>query len=71
MIEPADIEALSREEKFRMMDTLWDEISKEDPPPESPQWYQTLLEQTQYSVDAGKERTADWNEAKRRLRRPK
>lgn len=69
MIERADIEAMSREEKLRTMEALWEEISKELPAPESPQWHAELLEQTQSRVASGKETAVDWDEAKRRLRR--
>jgi hypothetical protein len=36
MITQADIENMTREEKLRAMEALWQEISKEDPAPKSP-----------------------------------
>ena len=39
MVMHADIENISREEKLRAMEALWQEISKEDPAPESPAWH--------------------------------
>jgi multiple sugar transport system permease protein len=44
MITHADIENMSREEKLRAMEALWQEISKEDPAPESPAWHAEVLE---------------------------
>ena len=68
MITKADIENMSREEKLRAMEVLWQEISKEEPAPKSPDWHAELLEETQSRVSAGTEKLVDWEEAKRRLR---
>ena len=68
MITHADIQNMSREEKLRAMEVLWQEISKEDPVPESPGWHGEVLEQTRSRVSAGTEQVVDWEEAKRRLR---
>ena len=68
MITHADIENMSREEKLRAMELLWQEISTEDPAPESPGWHGEVLEQTRSRVSAGTEPVVDWEEAKRRLR---
>ncbi|TVQ41598.1 MAG: acyl-protein synthetase [Spirochaetaceae bacterium] len=70
MITHADIEKMSREEKLRAMEALWQEISKEEPAPESPAWHGEVLEQTRSRVAAGTEQVMDWEEAKRRLRSP-
>lgn len=68
MITQADIEGLSREEKLRTMEALWQEILKEQPAPESPAWHGEALEQTRSRVSAGTEQTLDWEDAERTLR---
>jgi hypothetical protein len=68
MITQADIQNMSREEKLRVMEALWEAISKEEPAPESPDWHAELLKETQSRVSAGTEKLVDWDEAKRRLR---
>ena len=70
MITDAEIENMSREEKLRAMEALWQEISKEDPAPESPAWHAEVLKQTGSRVAAGTEQVVDREEAKRRLRSP-
>lgn len=70
MITHTDIENMSREEKLRAMEALWQEISKEEPLPESPAWHGVVLKHTQSQVSAGAEQAMDWEEAKRRLRSP-
>ena len=69
MITHDDIQRMSREEKLRAMEALWREISNEEPVPESPAWHGEALEQTQARLAARTERTLDWGDAKRRLRR--
>ena len=68
MITHADIENMSREEKLRTIEALWQEISKEDPAPESAAWHAEVLEKTRSRVAAGTEPVVHWEEAKRRLR---
>ena len=70
MITHADIEDMSREEKLRAMEVLWQEISREDPVSESPAWHGEVLERTRSRVFAGTEQLVDWEEAKRRLQNP-
>lgn len=68
MITQADIQNMSREEKLRAMEALWQEILNEEPAPESPAWHGEILDQTQARVSSGAEETVGWEEAKRRLR---
>ena len=68
MITQADIAGMSREEKLRNMETLWQEILKEQPAPDSPAWHAEALEQTRSRVSAGTEQTLDWEDAERTLR---
>jgi hypothetical protein len=69
MITQADIAKMSREEKLRAMEALWEEISKEQPAPDSPAWHESALEETRSRFVAGSEGSVDWEEAKRQLRR--
>jgi hypothetical protein len=68
MLTHAQIEKMSREEKLRTMETLWEVISKEEPGPESPEWHGEVLVETRSRLSAGAEKGLEWEEAKRRLR---
>ncbi len=68
MITAADIKNMSREEKLRTMEALWEAIAEEDAGLPSPAWHGEVLEQTVARVSAGTEAQVDWEEAKRRLR---
>ena len=69
MMNPADIENMTTEQKLEAMEALWEEISKEQPAPDSPAWHESALEETRSRFVAGSEDSVDWEEAKRRLRR--
>ncbi len=51
------------------METLWTELSKSETELESPPWHNDVLKETEARVAAGQERIADWETAKRELRK--
>lgn len=63
------IDKLSRAEKLQAMEALWDSLSKPDTEIESPSWHRDVLKETEARVAAGQERIADWETAKRELRK--
>ena len=60
---------LSREEKLRVMEAIWEDLSREAEPVESPDWHREALEETERRLQAGQERVVDWPEAKKELRK--
>jgi hypothetical protein len=65
----APIESMTWEEKLRTLEELWDSIAREGDRYESPAWHEQELKATQTRVESGAERSMDWADAKRRLRR--
>lgn len=65
MATSIDIRGLSREEKLRLMEAIWEDLTREDEPPESPAWHQEALQETDRRLAAGQERVLDWQVAKR------
>jgi hypothetical protein len=63
------IETMSRAEKLQTMEALWEDLSRTDAAVESPAWHQDVLRETEARVAAGQERIADWETAKRELRK--
>jgi hypothetical protein len=59
---------MSRDEKLRAMEDLWQSLSREEARLESPPWHEEALRQTAACHDAGKEQSIDWDAAKRELR---
>jgi hypothetical protein len=62
------IKQMSREEKLRAMEELWESLSGEGARFESPAWHGELLRETEQRYDAGQEQPVDWTVAKQELR---
>jgi hypothetical protein len=59
---------LPRSEKLKLMETLWEELSRPDDEFESPVWHAKELAATERRLAEGKEQVLDWDAAKRSLR---
>ena len=64
-----EIGHLSREEKLRVMEALWEDLSRETEQVESPDWHREALEETDRRLKAGQESVTHWQEAKKELRK--
>ncbi len=62
------IKQMSREEKLRAMEALWEDLSSDEQSIQSPAWHESILEETEERVQSGKENILDWQEAKKELR---
>lgn len=51
-----EIQHLSRKEKIRLMDAIWDDLSKEEAELESPEWHRETFRETAERLGSGKER---------------
>lgn len=69
MISTDQIAQMSREEKLQTMEALWADLSRNDAAVESPAWHEDVLKETKARVASGRERIADWEEAKQELRK--
>lgn len=61
-------ENLSRSEKLRTIEQLWDELSRDPASVESPAWHVDALREAEARVANGEARFLDWEQAKARLR---
>ena len=64
-----EIGHLSKEDKLRMMEAIWEDLSKESDEIESPQWHKKALQSTEQRLKLGDEKTVDWQTAKKELRK--
>jgi hypothetical protein len=62
------VRQLPRSEKLRLMETLWEELSRPDSEYESPAWHGKELAETERRVAAGEEQVMEWKAAKKKLR---
>ena len=65
-----EIKHLSREEKLRIMEVIWEDLSKDDEEVESPNWHQKALRETERRLSLDHEKIVDWQPAKKELREP-
>jgi hypothetical protein len=63
-----EIGHLSREDKLKVMEAIWEDLSKEDEEVESPKWHQKALLETEERLNLGEEKKVDWSTAKKELR---
>jgi hypothetical protein len=63
------VRKLPRAEQLRLMETLWEELSRVDGELESPAWHGEELASTERRLAEGKEQILDWEAAKKELRK--
>ncbi len=63
----AEIQQMPRQEKLRLMEILWAELSREESELDSPAWHEGALRETTERLARGEEQALDWKEAKRQL----
>lgn len=64
-----EIGHLSREEKLRVMEAIWEDLSREANQVESPGWHREALDETARRRKSGQESIVDWHKAKKELRK--
>jgi hypothetical protein len=64
-----EIRHLSREDKLRVMEAIWEDLTKEDEEVESPKWHQEALQEAEHRLNLGEEKMVDWDSAKKELRK--
>ena len=64
-----EIGHLSRAEKLRIIEDIWDDLSRDETEVQSPGWHQDTLRKTKQQVDSGQETIVDWKSAKQELRK--
>jgi hypothetical protein len=61
------LEKMTVAEKLRVMETIWDDLSRDEERFESPEWHGAILRERARRVKQGKESFLDWETAKRQL----
>jgi hypothetical protein len=63
-----EIQQLPRQEKLKLMEMLWAELSRDEAELESPMWHVDALRETAECRARGEETVLDWEQAKEKLR---
>ncbi|OGS36237.1 MAG: hypothetical protein A2293_13105 [Elusimicrobia bacterium RIFOXYB2_FULL_49_7] len=59
---------MSIEDKLSTMESLWDDLCRNNSDIPSPKWHGTVLAARQKSIEKGIEQYMDWEQAKRKIR---
>jgi hypothetical protein len=62
------IDQMTWDEKLRLMEALWADLSRHADAMELPDWHAQALRETEQRVADGKETAVDWETAKNELR---
>lgn len=62
------IENLTRSEKLRMMEVLWDDLARDAETLSSPDWHAQALEEAEKAVAENQAGFVSWDAAKKALR---
>jgi len=60
---------LSFDQKLNLMESIWDDITKDEIKFKSPVWHKDILEDREQALASGKVKVSDWEEAKERIRK--
>ncbi len=64
-----EIQQMPRQEKLKLMETLWADLSRDDEAVESPAWHADALRETADRMARGEEKVLSWEQAKSELRK--
>jgi len=62
------IENLTRTEKLRMMEVIWDDLSRDPETLSSPEWHAHALKEAERAVAENQTNFVSWDTAKKMLR---
>ena len=61
------IENLSRTEKLRMIESLWDDLARDTTPLLPPEWHGSELKESELAYATGKAHFVEWEAAKKMI----
>ena len=60
---------LTFSQKLNLMETLWDDLTRDEKAIESPSWHEGILKDREKALTSGKINVSDWESAKTRIKR--
>ena len=64
-----NIQQMPRQEKLKLMEALWADLSRDEAELDSPAWHANVLQQTAERLMRGEEKVLVWDQAKAELRK--
>ena len=67
MANVLEIDRMTLEEKLRAMETLWEDLCRQEQAVAVPQWHKDLLEERARLIESGEAQFEDWETARKRI----
>lgn len=67
MAHTLPLNEMTIEEKLQMMETLWDDLSRNAPDRASPHWHDQILAQREDALERGEDQLEDWHQAREKI----
>jgi putative addiction module component (TIGR02574 family) len=68
-IETFPLSELTFSQKLNLMETIWDDLTRNEKDFKSPTWHAEILKDREEALQAGKVKVSDWEEAKLRIKK--
>ena len=65
----AELRKLSPAEKLKIIELLWEDLSRNPDAIESPEWHREVLEEREKRIASGEAKFSDWEQAKAEIRK--
>ena len=62
------LDQMSIEEKLRVMESLWADLTRAETQYPSPEWHNRVLREREQRVESGEEKPIDWEGGKKEIR---
>jgi putative addiction module component (TIGR02574 family) len=62
------LEKMTVAEKLRLMEAIWDDLTRNESQIESPEWHGAVLREREEKIKSGTEKFVDWETSKKELR---
>ena len=59
---------LSLAQKLDLMESIWNDLSKDEQSLQSPDWHEEILHDREAALKEGKAKVSDWTDAKKRIK---
>jgi len=69
MISESDVKRMPLNQKLRIMEMIWDDLSSNEDSVDSPAWHKDILQEREKGLETGEMTASSWEEAKERIKR--
>jgi hypothetical protein len=69
MFSESDVKRMPLNQKLRIMEMIWDDLSSNEDSVNSPSWHKDILQEREKGLETGEMTISSWEEAKTRIKR--